>query len=100
MTTRVPPHLAPYVAILGELRPVVVADDERDAVMAAVYDEFSERNLAEVLAAAFGEDPHAMLARAIEAHRRLGGSAAALQMRRLLIKQGWDFYDGDGHAVR
>ena len=65
VTMTVPPHLARYDAIFSDLRPMVVTDDLCDSLTAAIYEEFSERNLANVLAALFEEDRHAALAKAI-----------------------------------
>jgi hypothetical protein len=93
VTMSVEPHLAKYVAILRDIRSMLVTDELRQAMMAAIYEEFSERNLATVLAAGLDEDQHLMLAEAIGAHSRLGNSSAAMEMRRLLAERGWDFDD-------
>ena len=66
--------------------------------MAAIYGEFSERNLSDVLADALDEDRHVVFAEALESYELLGGSVAALDMRRLLAARGWDLQDGDEPA--
>lgn len=61
--------------------------------MAALFEEYSERNLSEVLEALFGQDHHLMLAQAIDARRRLQGSPVLTEMRSFLLARGWVFAD-------
>lgn len=91
----VPPNLAPYVTIIQELRSELGTIDQREALMATIYEQFSERNLAVVLAEVFEQDRHVLLAEAIDAYARLRDSNAADSMRLLLTAHGWDF-DDDG----
>ena len=94
VTMTVPPHHSKYVNILHDLRTEFTTPEQRQALMAAVYEEFSERNLADVLADVFEQDRHVILAEAIESYSRLRCSPSVLQMRQVLAKCGWDFDDG------
>ena len=86
-------HLAKYADILKSLRPQLATTDEREALMAAIYDDFSERNLAEVLADVFEADRHVLLGQAIDAFSRLRDAPSAVHMRDVLEARGWDFHD-------
>ena len=93
MITMVPDHLVEYSNMLRSLRPLLTTRESRAELMAAIFDEFSERNLAELLEDLFHEDRHALLREAIHAHATLGGSANALKMREALVARGWEFED-------
>lgn len=66
---------------------------QRAAMLAAVYDDLSERNLADVLHDVLGGDKHELLREAIEAHERLADSQVALEARARLVEAGWEFDD-------
>lgn len=87
------PHLEQDVNVLRGLFPELPTLDRREALMAALYDEYSERNLAEVLGTLFGQDRHLVLAQAIDAQRRLQGSPVVTEMRNCLLARGWVFAD-------
>jgi hypothetical protein len=87
----IPEHLAPDVAILRRSFPHGVQGEDRSALMAAIYDEFSERNVGEVLEDLLGGDRHQLLGEAIQARSRYGRSPQVDVIRRLLQEQGWEF---------
>lgn len=60
-------------------------------MMAAIYDRFSERNLGDVLARVFGDDPHVMLDEAINARSKHDDSDEARTVRMRLMAHGFDF---------
>jgi hypothetical protein len=84
-------HLMPYVHILRRSFPNGVSEAERGALMAAIYDEFSERNLSEVLEEFLGGDRHQLLAEAIRARSERVGGRGVEETRRTLSEHGWDF---------
>ena len=59
--------------------------------MAAIYDEFSERNLGEILEDFLGGDRHQLLGEAIQARSAFGHGPEADGIRRVLQQQGWQF---------
>ena len=85
-------HLQPYVDLLSRLAANLQTAGDRAALMAAIYDDFSERNLAEVLARTFGTDPHVMLAEAMAAHHQMSPDDPSVRaMRAALQSAGWEF---------
>ena len=84
-------QLVPYVLILRETFPEGVGPSMRPALMAAIYDEFSERNLGEVLEAFLGEDRHQLLGEAIRARSQAIEAGDIEGVRRLLERHGWEF---------
>ena len=59
--------------------------------MAAIYDEFSERNLGEILEDFLGGDRHQLLGEAILARSAYGHGPQADGIRRVLQQHGWQF---------
>ncbi|MER7608172.1 hypothetical protein [Nocardioides sp. NPDC127503] len=73
---------------------LATADQRRRAAMlAAVYDDMSDRNLAIVLEDVLGGDRHELLREAIDAHERLADSQDVRDARMLLEGAGWQFDD-------
>lgn len=92
----VSPHLVPFASILRRLRPEFDTSHQRKVLMAALHEEFSERDLSVVLQDLFEEDGLALLGEAIDAYARLHGSPDVLGMRVFLAEHGWVFEDEDG----
>ena len=84
-------HLVPYVQILRESFPAGVHGDRRGALLAALYDEFSDRNLSEVLEGYFAENRHELLAEAIRARNTQHSAEEMAEIRRVLLEHGWSW---------
>ena len=83
--------LIPCIEILRRAFPGGVSSGERRVLMASIYDEFSDRNLASLLSTFLDMNSHVALREAISAWQDLGGSKEVSDMRNYLAKMGWEF---------
>lgn len=84
------------MAILRTVFPTGVCGSCRQALLAALFDEFSERNLGDFLGEFLGEAPEAVVHESIRIRtRRLANPERVAEIKELLIKNGWEFYDED-----
>lgn len=89
-------HLKPYLRMLNHAFPKGVRGNERAALLSLLFDQFSERNLRDLLAEFFDDERVLVLDEAIKAATDPGTDLATLvRVRSALSGQGWDFDDGD-----
>jgi hypothetical protein len=91
------PHLQPYLGMLKESFPRGVTRAERAALLSLLFSQFSERNLADLLAEFLDDERVVVIADAIKAVSKSDRDLVTIRrVRTVLADHGWDFDDGDG----